>query len=252
MSPRYRTAPERPHLSAEHGCYPVGFCPNERTDPGRAVNDRPLYRLPWSAVFPYAIASPPIGAAMGALELFIENNRERVSVAGGRTVSASPGLHLRLAESLTEVEAARTRLAMTWQDFHARVTRGEEIPYVLRTRCRYDAAHALAHCVGAVYRLLEVNGGRTMNADEAFQRFFRDLLAMRNHIAATLEARAGDCGDELDQAWTAAAAVVPHALDEVGDDLIAATGDGHKGLGQIALATAPRAFHAEIPARKRA
>ena len=144
----------------------------ERTDPGRAVNDRPLYRLPWSAVFPYAIASPAIGAATGALELFIENNRERVSVAGGRTVSASPGLHLRLAESLTEVEAARTRLALTWQDFHARVTRGEEIPYVLRTRCRYDAAHALAHCAGAVYRLL------------------RDLLAMRNHIAATLEINA--------------------------------------------------------------
>jgi hypothetical protein len=26
-----------------------------------------------------------------------------------------------------------------------------------------------------------------MNAGEAFQRLFRDLLAMRNHIAATLE-----------------------------------------------------------------
>ena len=101
---------------------------HERTDPGRTVNDRPLYRLPWSAVFPYAIASPAIGAATGALELFIENSRERVSVAGGRTVSASPGLHLRLAELLTEVEAARIRLAMTWQDFHARVTRGEGDP----------------------------------------------------------------------------------------------------------------------------
>ena len=162
----------------------------ERTDPGRAVNDRPLYRLPWSVVFPYAIASPAIGAAAGALDLFIENNRERVSVAGGRTVSASPGLHLRLAESLTEVEAARTRLALTFRDFQARVTRGEEIPYVLRTRCRYDAAHALAHCAGAVYRVLEVNGGRTMNAGEAFQRLFRDLLAMRNHISATLEVNA--------------------------------------------------------------
>lgn len=162
----------------------------EHTDPGRAVNDRPLYRLPWSAVFPYAIASPAIGAAAGALDLFIENNRERVSVAGSRTVSASPGLHLRLAESLTEIEAARTRLALTWRDFHARVTRGEEIPYVLRARCRYDAAHALAHCAGAVYRVLEINGGRTMHADEPFQRLFRDLLAMRNHISATLELNA--------------------------------------------------------------
>jgi 3-hydroxy-9,10-secoandrosta-1,3,5(10)-triene-9,17-dione monooxygenase len=164
----------------------------ERTDPGRAVNDRPLYRLPWSTLFPYAIASPAIGAATGALDLFVENNRARVSVAGGRTVSAGSDLHLRLAASLTEVEAARTRLALTWRDFHARVTRGEEIPYVLRTRCRYDAAHALAHCAGAVYRVLEVNGGRTMNADEPFQRLFRDLLAMRNHIGATLDINASN------------------------------------------------------------
>jgi 3-hydroxy-9,10-secoandrosta-1,3,5(10)-triene-9,17-dione monooxygenase len=163
---------------------------HERTDPGRTVNNRALYQLPWSSVFPYAIASPAIGAATGALESFIENNRERVSVAGGRTVSASADLHHRLAESLTEVEAARHRLAMTWQDFHARVTRGEELPYVLRARCRYDAAYAIAHCAGAVYRMLEVNGGRTMNASEAFQRLFRDLLAMRNHISATLEINA--------------------------------------------------------------
>jgi 3-hydroxy-9,10-secoandrosta-1,3,5(10)-triene-9,17-dione monooxygenase len=162
----------------------------EHADPGRVVNDRPLYRLPWSCVFPYAIATPAIGAATGALALFIENNRERVSVAGGRTSSAGVDLHLRLAESLTEVEAAHTRLMLTWQDFQARVTRGEEIPYVLRARCRYDAAHAIAHCTGAVFRVLEVNGGRTMNAGEAFQRIFRDLLAMRNHISGTVDVNA--------------------------------------------------------------
>jgi 3-hydroxy-9,10-secoandrosta-1,3,5(10)-triene-9,17-dione monooxygenase len=162
----------------------------EHTDPGRAVNDRPLYRLPWSVVFPHAIAAPAIGAAIGALDCFIDNNRQRISIAGNRSVSASPDLHLRMAESLTEVEAAHDRLIQIWQDFHARVTRGEEIPYVLRARGRYYAAHAIAHCVGAVYRVLEVNGGRTMNAAEAFQRLFRDLLAMRNHVGGTLDVNA--------------------------------------------------------------
>jgi hypothetical protein len=74
-----------------------------------------------------------------------------------------------------DVTVDQESLALTWRDLHARVTRGEEIPYVLRTRFRYDAAHALAQCAGGVYRLLEVNGGRTMNASEAFQRLFRDL-----------------------------------------------------------------------------
>jgi 3-hydroxy-9,10-secoandrosta-1,3,5(10)-triene-9,17-dione monooxygenase len=163
---------------------------HEHADPGRAVNDRPLYRLPWSVVFPHAIASPAIGAALGALDCFIENNRQRVSVAGNRSVSTSPDLHLRLAESLTEVEAAHDRLTQIWQDFHARLARDEEIPYVLRARGRYYAAHAIAQCVGAVYRVLEVNGGRTMNAGGAFQRLFRDLLAMRNHISGTLDVNA--------------------------------------------------------------
>ena len=51
-------------------------------------------------------------------------------------------------------------------------------------------AHAIAHCAGAVFRVLEVNGGRTMNANEPFRRRCRDLLAMRNHVSATLEVNA--------------------------------------------------------------
>ena len=104
----------------------------KRTDPGRAVNDRPLNRLPWSAVFPYADRLAGHWRGDGRPGIVHREQREHVSAAGGRTVSASPGLHL-----LAEVEAARTRLALTWRDFHARVTRGEEM---LRTRCRYYAA----------------------------------------------------------------------------------------------------------------
>ena len=36
-----------------------------------------------------------------------------------------------------------------------------------------------------------VNGGRTMRADGALQRFFRDQMAMRNHPAANLEFSGG-------------------------------------------------------------
>ena len=70
--------------------------PRLRADRPRPRGQRSAaYQLPWSVVFPYAIASPAIGAAAGALELFVENNRERVWCR--RRTSASPGLHLRLA-----------------------------------------------------------------------------------------------------------------------------------------------------------
>jgi hypothetical protein len=55
----------------------------------------------------------------------------------------------------------------------------------------YEAALAHDRCSSAIYALMGVNGGRTMRTDGALQRFFRDMLAMRNHPAANLEFSAG-------------------------------------------------------------
>lgn len=161
-----------------------------RSDPGLAVNDRPLFRLPRHLLFCYAIAVAAIGAASGALDAFIENNRSRVPAFGGPQLAINPALHRRLAEALTDVDAARTRVTKTWREFLAIVEAGEEIPYERRTQCKYEAAYAIAACPRAIYEVFEMNGGRTMHADAAFQRYFRDLLAMRNHPIAALETAA--------------------------------------------------------------
>ncbi|HEY0423092.1 MAG TPA: acyl-CoA dehydrogenase family protein [Rhodopila sp.] len=157
------------------------------TDPGFAVNDRPYYRLPWRLVFATTIAAPAIGAAAGALDAFIEQNQSRVSAYGGLPVAQNPALHRPLARALTEVDAARTRMHAIWSDFLARLEAGQTIAYERRVQCLYEAAHAHMSCTGTVYELMGVNGGRTMDTHGALQRFFRDLLAMRNHPAANLE-----------------------------------------------------------------
>jgi hypothetical protein len=79
----------------------------------------------------------------------------------------------------------------TWTDFISRLEAGRSIPYQLRTQRLYEAAYAHDSCTGAVYDLMGVNGGRTMQAASSMQRFFRDLMAMRNHPAANLEFSAG-------------------------------------------------------------
>jgi len=160
------------------------------TDPGLAVNDRALYRLPWHLVFCYAIATPAIGAAAGALEAFISNNQARVSANGGPPVALNPSLHRRLAQSWTEVDMMRARVGATWRTFLAKTEAGEDIPYVERAQCKYEGAHALNLCPRAVYEVLEMNGARTMHANTPLQRFYRDLLAMRNHPAASIESAA--------------------------------------------------------------
>ena len=173
------------------------FVPEHRThrivdvyhgnDPGFAVNDRPYFRLPWRLVFGYTIAAPAIGAAVGALDAFIEQNRNRASASGGPPVAQDPALHRPLARALIAVDAARTRLGATWTELQSALDAGRPIPYERRVQALYEAALAHDRCTSAIFALMGVNGGRTMRADGALQRFFRDLLAMRNHPAANLE-----------------------------------------------------------------
>jgi len=173
------------------------FVPEHRThsvvdvyhgrDPGFAVNDRPYFRLPWRLVFGYTIAAPAIGAALGAVEAFIDSNRARVSAYGGPPVARDPAVNRPLARALVETGSARMRLAATWRELRATLDAGETIPFPRRVQALYEAALAHHACTDAVCALVAVNGGRTMRADGVLQRGFRDLLAMRNHPAANLE-----------------------------------------------------------------
>ena len=85
----------------------------------------------------------------------------------------------------------RQRMSATWTDLQARAFAGETIPYERRTQAFYEATLVHDACSAAIYELMGVNGGRTMNANEALQRHFRDLLAMRNHPAANIELGSG-------------------------------------------------------------
>jgi 3-hydroxy-9,10-secoandrosta-1,3,5(10)-triene-9,17-dione monooxygenase len=159
-------------------------------DPGRVANPGPYFRLPWLSMFAYAIATPAIGAATGALDAFVEDARTRFGVSVGSPAATNPSLHLRLSEALTVIADARARIASTWGDFHAIVRSGEEIPVERRARCRYEAAQAIGACLGAVLRLFEVGGGGVMQTKKPFQRQLRDLMAMRNHPFAIPDPRA--------------------------------------------------------------
>src|SRR5439155_19936922 len=69
-------------------------------NPGAAVNDGPLYRLPFDAVFPNSIAAPAIGVALGgrdvhAMRAHIGNNPERAAAVFGRSEFGLPPTDIR-------------------------------------------------------------------------------------------------------------------------------------------------------------
>ena len=153
----------------------------ELRSPGLAVHSAPLYRIPFGSIFSYAIAAPAIGAAQGALELFREQSRSRYSKLDLSKVSEDPFAQLRLAEAAAEVDDARDRLRSNFDALMGLVRADQPIPLERRTRCRWDAANAVATGVHAVDRLFAASGGRAIFLDNPIQRAFRDVHAMRAH-----------------------------------------------------------------------
>jgi 3-hydroxy-9,10-secoandrosta-1,3,5(10)-triene-9,17-dione monooxygenase len=180
-----------------HGAYVPEYRSHRMIDaiqgnnPGFAVNDRPLYRLPWmNGIFAYGIAGPAIGAARGAIEAYREQTRTRVGAYAGNSVAENPAIHARYADAFASVSDAENRMRSTWNSFYDLAERGTAIPLTSQLQCRYDAARSIATSLAAVLKVFEIAGGAVMQLSNPIQRFLRDLLAMRNHPMGGLEATA--------------------------------------------------------------
>jgi 3-hydroxy-9,10-secoandrosta-1,3,5(10)-triene-9,17-dione monooxygenase len=149
--------------------------------PGCAINDAPLYRLPFGLVFTYGIVSPAIGAAQGALDAFREQARRRINVRDGSRAVEDPFMQYRLAEAAAEIDAARDRMLRNFAEMMRLARAGEEIPLTLRARIRWDSGKAVDRSVYAVDRLFEASGGHGIFLGNPIQRAWRDVHAMRAH-----------------------------------------------------------------------
>ncbi|MCF1592585.1 hypothetical protein [Streptomyces muensis] len=161
------------------------------TEPGKAVNTGPIFELPWLTMWAYNIASPAIGAAVGALDAFIDENKHRVSAILGTAAAQNPALHLRLAEAVTLVKDARERIPRTWDAIYADVVAGVPISNERRIQARYEASYTVGQCLGAINKVFEIGGGAVLGSDKLFQHYLRALMGMRNQPQAIYENYAG-------------------------------------------------------------
>ena len=149
--------------------------------PGQAVNEAPLYKLPFASVFSCSIAVPILGMAQGAYEAYVNWTKERVRASTGGKAADDSFNQIRIAESAAQLDAAVLQIERNITEELGYVERDEKIPMSLRVRVRRDQVNATGAGIAAVDRLFESAGGRALRSGTPIQRFWRDAHAGRVH-----------------------------------------------------------------------
>ncbi|ROL79105.1 flavin-dependent monooxygenase [Pseudomonas protegens] len=151
--------------------------------PGNAVNDAPLYRLPFGQIFVRAVSSSAIGALQGAVAQFIAHNRARVGVNDGRKMVQDPAAQSALANAMVCVDECRTVLLSNFELMLQRAREGTPLGMQERVKMRYDSSLVVQKCATAVTDLMFNSGASTIFRGHGINRAFRDIHTGRAHVA---------------------------------------------------------------------
>jgi 3-hydroxy-9,10-secoandrosta-1,3,5(10)-triene-9,17-dione monooxygenase len=165
--PEYRT-----HKSMD------GFlCDN----PGNAVNDAPLYRMPFMQVFVRAVCTATLGACEGALQAFIEVAKTRQ--VGPNKMSNDPYARQLAAEVRASIEEMKLTMVRNFDAMMESCRSGEAIPVDSRVRYRYDSAVVADRCLELSSRMLKASGSGGIRKGSELRDFHLDMLASQAHVA---------------------------------------------------------------------
>lgn len=154
-----------------------------QSSPGNAVNDAPLFRLPFGQIFVRSVSSSAIGALKGAADDFIEFNRNRVALSDGKSVSEDPGAVLAAADALRVVNEIKTVMYKNFEVMEERAEKGESLSIEERVQWRYDSAMVASRCAEAITQLYLHCGSAGIRHEHPLNRAFRDIQTGRTHVA---------------------------------------------------------------------
>jgi 3-hydroxy-9,10-secoandrosta-1,3,5(10)-triene-9,17-dione monooxygenase len=155
----------------------------EGKTPGSRLHDYPIYRTPWISYAPLTFATPMLGAAQGAYELFCDAAKTRRAGRGGFPIAEVTSLQVRLARAAADLDAAELLLRRAID-----VAQAATPPSLaLRARTMRDCSRAAELCVGVVDTLVAMSGTAVFAASHPIQRAWRDSHFAAAHVALNPE-----------------------------------------------------------------
>ncbi|MGW2824282.1 hydroxylase [Streptomyces sp. NPDC001443] len=147
---------------------------------GNGVTD-PLYRLPFTSMFPLGITSAVIGICEGALELHLAQQRERVAVTGVQ-VRDDPYVLSAAGEAAAEIAASRAQLIDGITGVYERVAAGETVSITERSAVRRNQVRCAWRAVAALDEIFNRSGGNVIRRSNPLQRYWRDAHVGLAHM----------------------------------------------------------------------
>ncbi|TXS95894.1 flavin-dependent monooxygenase [Parahaliea maris] len=167
------------------------FVPEHRThrsmdgflceNPGNAVNDAPLYRLPFMQVFVRAVCTATLGALEGSLAQYIEVAKTRR--VGPMKMSDDPFARQLAAEVKASIEEMKLTMVRNFDAMMDCTRAGKPIPVEDRVRYRYDSAVVADRCVELSGKMLKAAGSSGIRNGSDLLASHLDILASQAHVA---------------------------------------------------------------------
>lgn len=169
------------------------FVPEHRThrfshgfalsSPGNALNDAPLFRIPFGQLFTRTVANPATGMLRGALDSYLEITSRKIGQADGSRVSLDPAAQEIAANARATIDEINLVLRHDFAEM-MRLARAEEpIPVEKRVQWRYHSSRSVVRAVAGVDDLFTTSGGRALFDGADIRRYFLDAHAARAHYA---------------------------------------------------------------------
>jgi 3-hydroxy-9,10-secoandrosta-1,3,5(10)-triene-9,17-dione monooxygenase len=154
----------------------------EGEGPGGALHESRIYRTPFISYAPLCFATPMLGAAQGAYELFREWTKTRKGITGD-AVAERTSIQVQLARTAADLDAAEL-LVRRAADTAEAVTPPSP---ALRARSMRDYTRAAELAVLAIDALIAMSGTSGFAESNPIQRAWRDIHFSSMHVSVNTE-----------------------------------------------------------------
>jgi alkylation response protein AidB-like acyl-CoA dehydrogenase len=162
------------------------------TGPGTMLNDNPLYRMSLLTGVAFALAMPAAGAAAGALERFVDENKVRQThgavVLGGKRIADFQTIQKRVGEAAARVDACKVLAQHAIDTAEREVRRDGKSSMPTRLLGRRTQSFVASEAKTAVDLIFDAAGGRCLQLGHPLQRAWRDVSAINHHISLNFDA----------------------------------------------------------------